>query len=183
MEFIPLELPEVVLMTPRRFRDDRGWFEETWSRRRMEDAGLALDFVQDNQSLSEPKGTLRGLHFQAPPFAQAKLVRCVAGAILDVAVDIRSGSPTYGRWVSAELTAENGAQLLVPRGFAHGFVTLMPNTAVCYKVDNFYDKASEGGIRFDDPDLAIDWGIDNSAAVLSEKDRILPSFAELDPVF
>nr|WP_255720805.1 dTDP-4-dehydrorhamnose 3,5-epimerase [Acuticoccus kalidii] len=176
-------MPDVLLITPRRFHDGRGWFEETWSQRRMDDAGLRLEFVQDNQSLSGPAGTVRGLHFQAPPYAQAKLVRCVAGAILDVAVDIRRNSPTYGRWVSAELTAENGAQLLVPHGFAHGFVTLKPDTSVCYKVDGYYDKDSEGGIRFDDPDVAIDWGIANEDAILSDKDRILPPFSELASVF
>lgn len=183
MEIVPLEIKDVVLFRPGRFQDDRGWFEETYNARRMAEAGLALDFVQDNQSLSRAVGTIRGLHFQAPPYAQAKLVRVVQGAIFDVAVDLRRASPTYGRWVGAELSAENGAQLLVPRGFAHGFVTREPDTAVCYKVDGFYDKASEGGIRFDDPDLAIDWGIDPAAAMLSEKDRELPAFGALGPIF
>lgn len=181
MDCTLLAIPDVVLLTPRRFADDRGWFQETWNRRTFEKAGLTLDFVQDNQSLSLKAGTVRGLHLQAAPFAQAKLVRVVAGAILDVAVDIREGSPTYGRWVSAELSAENGAQLLIPRGFAHGFCTLVENTEVCYKVDGFYDKASERGIRYDDPDLAIDWGFDGEI-MLSEKDKILPRLKDLGPV-
>lgn len=183
MEITPLELPEVLLIRPRRFGDDRGWFEETWNDKRLKEAGVDAAFVQDNQSLSRTPGTVRGLHFQAPPFAQAKLVRVAAGAILDVAVDIRRSSPRYGRWVAAELSAENGAQLFVPHGFAHGFITRTPDTVVNYKVDGYYDKASEGGIKFDDPDLAIDWGIAPSAAVLSEKDLVLPAFSAHVPVF
>ena len=183
MDISALDISDVVLLRPRRFGDDRGWFEETWNAKRMADAGLTLDFVQDNQSLSATKGTVRGLHFQAPPFAQAKLVRVVQGAILDVAVDLRRGSPSFGRWVCAELSAENGAQLLVPRGFAHGFVTLTDATAVCYKVDGYYDRASEGGIRFDDADLAIDWGLAPGEAILSAKDAVLPSFQDVGAVF
>lgn len=183
MEVTPLEIAEVLLIRPRRFGDDRGWFEETWNQKKLEQAGLDIRFVQDNQSLSRAVGTVRGLHFQAPPFAQAKLVRVAQGRVLDVAVDIRKGSPTYGRWVSAELSAENGAQLFVPRGFAHAFITREPDTVVCYKVDGYYDKASEGGIRFDDPDLAIDWGVDSDKAVLSDKDLALGSFRELTTVF
>jgi dTDP-4-dehydrorhamnose 3,5-epimerase len=183
METVPLAIPEVILVKPRRFGDDRGWFEETWQVRRYADAGIDATFVQDNQSMSVMPGTVRGLHFQAPPHAQAKLVRVARGAVVDVAVDIRKGSPTYGQWVAAELSEENGHQLFVPRGFAHGFCTRAPNTAVCYKVDGFYDRQSEGGIRFDDPDLAIDWGIDPEEAVLSDKDRVLPLLRELDDVF
>lgn len=183
MEIVPLDIPEVLLVKPRRFADARGWFEETWNARRFAEAGLDVAFVQDNQSLSVTPGTIRGLHFQAPPHAQGKLVRAVRGAILDVAVDIRRASPTYGRWVAAELTEENGHQLWVPRGFAHGFCTRAPDTAVCYKVDGLYDKESEGGIRFDDPDLAIDWQIAPQDAVLSDKDRALPTLAELGHVF
>lgn len=179
----PLEISEVLLIRPRRFADDRGWFEETWNQKRLVEHGLDVQFVQDNQSMSKTIGTVRGLHFQAPPHAQAKLVRVAQGSVLDVAVDIRTGSPTYGRWVSAELSAENGAQLFVPRGFAHAFITREPDTVVCYKVDGFYDKASEGGIRFDDPDLSIDWGIAFEAAVLSEKDFALGRLADLGPVF
>lgn len=183
MEIVPLAIPDVLLVKPRRFGDDRGWFEETWNARRFADAGLDIAFVQDNQSLSVSAGTVRGLHFQRPPHAQGKLVRAVRGAILDVAVDLRKGSPTFGRSVAAELTEENGHQLWVPRGFAHGFCTRSPDTAVCYKVDGFYDRESEGGIRFDDPDLAIDWGIAPHEAVLSEKDRALPAFREIGDVF
>jgi len=183
LDITPLEIPEVLLIRPRRFGDDRGWFEETWNRKRLADAGFTTVFVQDNQSMSRAVGTVRGLHFQAPPHAQAKLVRVAHGAILDVAVDIRTRSPTYGRWVAAELSAENGAQLFVPRGFAHAFCTRAPDTLVCYKVDGFYDKASEGGIRFDDPDLAIDWGIAPQDAILSEKDMALGAFRDLGPVF
>jgi len=183
MEAVPLDIPDVVLIKPRRFADDRGWFEETWNARRLAESGLEIHFVQDNQSLSVSPGTIRGLHFQVPPNAQGKLVRAVRGAVLDVAVDIRKGSPTYGRWVCAELSEENGHQLWVPRGFAHGFCTRVPDTAVCYKVDGFYDRECEGGIRFDDPDLAIDWGIPPHEAVLSDKDRVLPSLRELGDVF
>ena len=183
MQITSLDIGEVLLIKPRRFGDDRGWFEETWNQKRLADEGLVVDFVQDNQSLSRSVGTVRGLHFQAPPFAQAKLVRVAQGRVLDVAVDIRKSSPTYGKWVSAELSAEGGEQLFVPRGFAHAFITREPDTVVCYKVDGLYDKASEGGIRFDDPDLGIDWGIDPSKAVLSEKDLALGSFRDLLAVF
>lgn len=179
----PLAIPDVILFEPKRFRDERGWFEETWNARRLADAGLTLEFVQDNQSLSNNVNTIRGLHFQIAPYAQAKLVRAVTGAIIDVAVDLRTDSPTYGKWVSAELTADNGRQLLVPRGFAHGFRTLQPETIVAYKVDGFYDKASERGIRFDDPDLAVDWGGAFGDAILSEKDAVLPAFRDIGPVF
>lgn len=183
MQIIPLAIADVLLVQPRRFSDDRGWFEETWSARTMAAANLHHEFVQDNQSLSTAPGTVRGLHFQAPPHAQAKLVRVVQGAVLDVAVDIRRGSSTYGRWVAAELSAQNGHQLLVPRGFAHGFCTRAPDTAICYKVDGFYDKASEGGIRFDDPELGIDWGLPAEEVVLSEKDAQLPPFRDLGAIF
>lgn len=170
MEAIGTAIPEVIRLIPRRFGDARGWFCETWNARAMAAAGVDADFVQDNQSYSAETGTVRGLHFQAPPHAQGKLVRVVRGAILDVAVDARVGSPSYGRWVAETLSAANGAMLWVPRGFLHGFVTLEPDTEVSYKVDGFYDKASDGAVRFDDPDLAIDWGIDPARAVLSDKD-------------
>jgi len=183
MELVPLDIADVLLVKPRRISDERGWFEEAWNARRFAEAGLDVDFVQDNQSLSHRTGTIRGLHFQAPPHEQAKLVRAARGSILDVAVDMRKGSRTYGRWVAAELSEENGHQLFVPRGFAHGFCTRSPDTLVCYKVDGFYDRESEGGIRFDDPDLAIDWGIARSDAVLSDRDRVLPTLAELGHVF
>lgn len=149
----------------------------------METAGLVFDWVQDNHSHSAEAGTVRGLHCQAPPAAQTKLVRVVRGAVLDVAVDVRRGSPSYGAWVAQELSAQNGAQFLIPKGFLHGFVTLEPETDVLYKVDAFYDAASEGAVRFDDPDLDIAWGIDPSQAVLSEKDAAAPAFAEWQSPF
>ena len=149
----------------------------------MAEAGLAFDWVQDNQSYSAARNTVRGLHYQASPFAQAKLVRVVTGAVLDVAVDVRIGSPTYGQWVAEELSAETGAQLLVPRGFLHGFLTLTENTQVLYKVDAPYDAASDGAVRFDDPDLAVDWGIASDQAVLSDKDAAAARFADWDSPF
>jgi dTDP-4-dehydrorhamnose 3,5-epimerase len=164
----------VIRITPRRFQDARGWFSETWQRDRYAAAGIDVDFVQDNHSYSRPMGTLRGIHFQAPPFAQAKLVRCLRGRIWDVAVDLRAGSPTYGRSVAAELTAGRGEQLFVPAGFGHAFLTLEPDTEVAYKVDAFYDPASDGGIAWDDPDLAIAWPLPGAAPELSDKDARLP---------
>ena len=169
-------LPEVKILTPRRFGDARGYFSETWSAARMREAGLDFAFIQDNESLSATQGTLRGLHYQAPPFAQAKLVRVGQGAILDVVVDARRGSPTWGRWVAETLSAENGAQLLVPRGFLHGFVTLTPDTLVIYKVDNVYDAASDGSVAWDDADLGVDWGV--AEPVISDKDRKAPAFRD-----
>lgn len=183
MDVKRLAIEDVILIGPPRFGDDRGFFEETFNRRRYAEIGIDGDFVQDNQSLSRAVGTVRGLHYQVPPHSQAKLVRVAFGAILDVAVDIRDGSPTFGRWVSAQLSARNGAQLFVPRGFAHGFATLEPDTLVCYKVDGYYDKASERGLAFDDPDLAIDWLLPPEGATLSDKDRALPRLAELKSVF
>lgn len=177
----PLAIPDVLLITPRRHGDARGWFSETWSRRAFEAAGLAFDFVQDNQAFSARRGTVRGLHFQRPPNAQAKLVRALKGAIYDVAVDIRAGSPTYGRWVGATLTAEGGEQLLVPRGFAHGYCTLVDDTELFYKVDGPYAPADEGGLLWNDPALGIDWPVAAEDAVLSEKDRVLPVLADAPP--
>ncbi len=178
MQIRETALPEVKVLTPRRFGDARGWFAETWSAARLAEAGLAHAWVQDNESLSARAGTLRGLHYQAPPFAQAKLVRVARGAIRDVAVDVRRGAPGYGRWVAEELSAENGAQMLVPRGFLHGFVTLTDDTLVLYKVDNPYHAASDGAVAWDDPDLAIDWGLAPGAAILSDKDRAAPRLAD-----
>lgn len=175
-------LPGVVLLEPRRFGDARGWFCETFSTRAMAAAGLMTEFVQDNQSFSAAAGTLRGLHFQRPPHAQAKLVRCLRGAIRDVAVDIRRGSPTWGQWVAAELSAENGRQLLVPAGFLHGFVTLVPDTEVHYKCSAFYAPEAEGAVRWDDPDLAVDWGLAGPPQ-LSAKDAAAPALAALDSPF
>ncbi|MFG1344745.1 dTDP-4-dehydrorhamnose 3,5-epimerase [Xanthobacter autotrophicus DSM 431] len=181
--FTPLALPDVVLATPKRHGDARGYFSETYVKPLYAANGIAADFVQDNESLSELAGTVRGLHMQAPPFAQAKLVRVLAGAIFDVAVDVRKGSPTYGQWVGARLTAEGGEQLYVPHGFAHGFCTLAPATRVAYKVDAVYDKASERGIIWDDPDLAIDWTFGHGDRILSDKDRLLPRLKDFDSPF
>ncbi|MHB2166874.1 dTDP-4-dehydrorhamnose 3,5-epimerase [Alsobacter sp. R-9] len=175
--FEQLSIPEVILVRPRRFGDARGWFMETWSRSVFAAGGIDADFVQDNQSFSAQVGTVRGLHFQRPPTPQAKLVRVVRGAIFDVAVDLRRLSPTYGRWCAATLTAEGGEQLFVPRGFAHGFATLQPDTEVAYKVDGPYDPACDSGIAWDDPDLGIPWPVAPGAAVLSAKDRMQPAFA------
>ena len=177
----PLAIPEVLLITPKRHGDARGWFSETWSRRALADAGLAADFLQDNQAYSARKGTLRGLHFQKAPHAQAKLVRVLKGAIYDVAVDVREGSPTYGRWVAAELTAERGEQLFVPRGFAHGYCTLTEDCEIFYKVDGQYAPQTEGGVIWNDPDLAIPWPLDGEPA-LSDKDKLLPRLKDLGPI-
>lgn len=167
-------LPGVVIITPARHGDPRGFFSESWNRRRMEEAGIAIDFVQDNHSLSEQVGTVRGLHYQSPPHAQAKLVRCGRGALYDVAVDIRRGSPTYGQWVGVELTFESGRQLLIPEGFLHGFVTRAPMTEIIYKCSDYYAPDCDGAVRFDDPEIGIDWGIDPASAVLSAKDAKAP---------
>lgn len=164
----------VVRITPKRFQDARGWFSETWRRDRYFAAGIDVEFVQDNQSYSGPSGTLRGIHFQTPPFAQAKLVRCLRGRIWDVAVDLRAGSPTFGQWVAAELSAERGEQLFVPAGFGHAFLTLEPDTEVAYKVDAVYAPECDGGIAWNDPDLAIDWPLPGAAPELSDKDARLP---------
>ncbi|MBS0502391.1 MAG: dTDP-4-dehydrorhamnose 3,5-epimerase [Proteobacteria bacterium] len=164
----------VIRITPKRFADPRGWFSETYQRDRFKAAGIAVDFVQDNQSFSAPAGTLRGIHFQSPPHAQAKLVRCLKGRIWDVAVDLRNGSPTYGQSVAAELTAERGEQLFIPAGYGHAFLTLEPDCEVAYKVDDFYAPECDGGIRWDDPDLGIAWPLPVAAPELSEKDARLP---------
>jgi len=177
----PLALPEVLLITPRRHGDARGWFSETWSRKAMLEAGVDADFVQDNQAFSARRGTLRGLHFQMAPHAQAKLVRVLRGAIYDVAVDIRQGSPTFGRWVGAELTAERGEQIWVPRGFAHGYCTLTDDTELVYKVDALYAPRAEGGLIWNDPVLGIDWPLAVDV-VTSDKDKTLPRVKDLAPV-
>ena len=173
MEFEETALPGVILLTPRRFGDDRGWFCETWNRRTAQSGGINVDFVQDNHSMSADVGTLRGLHYQAPPHAQDKLVRCTRGAIFDVAVDIRVGSPHYGKWVGAALTAENGKQLFVPKGFLHGFVTTQPDTEVQYKCTDYYAPETDGAVRWDS--VGIDWGLEGDP-VLSAKDADAPAF-------
>ena len=178
-----LAIADVKLVTPARFGDDRGFFSETYNAERFKAAGIDADFVQDNHSLSARKGTVRGLHFQAPPFAQAKLVRVLRGAIVDVAVDVRKGSPTFGTWVSAGLSAENGVQIYIPRGFLHGFATLEPDTEIAYKVDNYYSKECDGAVLWSDQTLGIDWGVPVAEAVLSEKDAKAQSFADFETPF
>jgi dTDP-4-dehydrorhamnose 3,5-epimerase len=178
----PLALPDVLLITPKRHGDARGWFSETWSKATLAKAGIHHDFVQDNQAFSAARGTVRGLHFQRGPFAQAKLVRVLRGAIYDVAVDIRPDSATYGRWVAATLTAEGGEQLLVPRGFAHGYCTTAPDTELAYKVDNGYAPEAEGGLLWNDARLGIDWPIRDDEAVLNARDAGLPTLTDLGRV-
>ena len=173
----------VKVIKTRRFGDDRGWFSETYSASKMATAGIDAVFVQDNQSYSAFTGTIRGLHFQRPPHAQGKLVRCLKGRIMDYAVDVRRGSPTFGQYVAAELSAENGDQLFVPVGYAHAFVTLEPDTEVAYKVTDVYAPDCDGGIVWDDPDIGIDWPLPETGAVLSDKDRILPRLADFDSPF
>ncbi|MCB2114333.1 MAG: dTDP-4-dehydrorhamnose 3,5-epimerase [Parvularculaceae bacterium] len=177
------DLEGVLLITPKRFADARGFFSETFNAERFRRAGVADKFVQDNQSYSRLAGTVRGLHYQAPPRGQAKLVRVLKGAIIDVAVDARKNSPTYGRHVRARLSAENGAQLFVPCGFLHGFATLEADTEVAYKVSDFYSADHDGAVLWNDPALAIDWGIDPDKAVLSEKDAGAVSFANFNSPF
>lgn len=177
----PSKLDGVCLIRPNRFGDNRGWFMESYSKKDFEEAGLHYEFVQDNRSFTERKGTVRGLHFQRPPMAQAKLLSCLRGSILDVAVDLRPDSPTYKDWVGVILTAEDPTQLLIPRGFAHGFVTLTDNVEFQYKVDNFYSPEHDGGIRWNDPDIGVEWGV--SDPILSEKDMKSPFLRELGPVF
>jgi dTDP-4-dehydrorhamnose 3,5-epimerase len=173
----------VTLIHTRRFRDDRGWFSETFVDHRWRALGVDVGFVQENHSYSAPAGTIRGIHLQTPPHAQAKLVRCVRGAILDYAVDLRAGSPTYGAHVVAELSAENGDQLFIPVGFGHAFVTLEPDCEVVYKVSDYYAPECDGGIRWDCPMVGIDWKLDGTEPKLSDKDRKLPTLAEFSSPF
>jgi dTDP-4-dehydrorhamnose 3,5-epimerase len=177
LSITPLPLPGALLIRSKRFRDRRGRFAETYVKRDFVDAGLDVDFVQDNQSLSIEPGTIRGLHFQAPPMAQAKLVRVLRGRILDVIVDLRRSSTRFGKHISVELSEENGDQLFVPAGFAHGLCTLEPNTEVLYKVDAPYSAEHDGGIHWADPELAIPWPVTESSVVLSDKDRKLPALS------
>ncbi|MBZ0128475.1 MAG: dTDP-4-dehydrorhamnose 3,5-epimerase [Rhodobacteraceae bacterium] len=183
MQAEPTALPDVRLIRTRRFGDERGFFAETWNQRGFAEAGLDFPFVQDNESLSRDAGTLRGLHYQAPPYAQTKLVRVVAGSVLDVAVDVRVGSPHFGQSVAFLLSAENGHQLLVPRGFLHGFLTLESATHVIYKVDNFYNAEADGAVIWNDPDIAIKWGIDPDSVILSAKDAVAPRLADWQSPF
>ncbi|MGB3554423.1 MAG: dTDP-4-dehydrorhamnose 3,5-epimerase [Jannaschia sp.] len=180
MDVQPTAIPEVLLLTPRRFGDIRGFFAETWNARTFAAAGIDAAFVQDNHSLSEAVDTVRGLHFQAPPHAQAKLVRCGRGRLWDVVVDIRRGSPTYGDWVGAELSAERGEILWVPEGFAHGFATREPGTEIVYKCTDYYTPEADGAIRWDS--AGADWGL-SGEAILSEKDRTAPPLDGFDSPF
>lgn len=176
MKAIETSLKDVFILEPQVFGDARGWFMESWSQRKMAEAGLAVEFLQDNQSFSAQKGTLRGLHYQLNPMCQAKLLRCTRGKIFDVAVDIRKGSPQYGEWVGVELSAENKRQLFIPRGFAHGFITLTDDVEVQYKADNYYAPDCDGNIRWDDPEIGVEWPI--QPVILSDKDRTAPLLSE-----
>ena len=176
MQVTKTALDSVLILEPKVFGDARGWFMETWSARKFEAAGLNFNFVQDNQSYSAQRGTLRGLHYQTAPFAQAKLVRCTRGKLLDVAVDIREGSETFTKWVTVELTAENKKQLLIPRGFAHGFLTLTDDVEIQYKADNFYAPTCDGNIRWDDSEIKIDWPF--APTILADKDAKAPTLRE-----
>lgn len=176
MKVIETKLPGVRIIEPQVFGDARGWFMESWSQKKMEEAGIQVNFVQDNHSFSAQKGTLRGLHYQRSPMAQAKLLRVSRGAVFDVAVDIRRGSPTYAAWVGVELSAENYRQLFIPRGFAHGFITLTDDVEVQYKADNFYAPECDGSIRWNDPAIDVAWPL--APVVLSDKDAAAPVLAE-----
>lgn len=176
-------IPEVKVITPARYGDHRGFFSEVYNKRVLAEAGIKADFIQDNQAFSAQRGTLRGLHFQKPPATQAKLLRVLRGRVVDVAVDCRVGSPTFGRHVMVELSASDGTQVFCPRGFAHAVMTVEPDTEVTYKVDAYFAPELEAGIRWDDPDLAIAWPIPSHEVVLSDKDRAWPLLRELPPVF
>lgn len=175
-------IKDLVVIEPTVFGDERGYFFEAYSKTKFEGLGIDIEFVQDNQSFSK-KGTLRGLHYQNPPYAQTKLVRVLQGEIIDVAVDLRKDSPTYGKAYAVLLSAENKKQLLVPQGFAHGFSVISETASVLYKCDQFYNKESEGGVKYDDPSLSIDWGMDLTEAIVSEKDQVLPFIDECNSEF
>ena len=178
-----LEIPEVKLLSPRRYLDDRGFFSEVWNKKTLASDGIDLDFVQDNHSFSAEAGTLRGLHFQTPPHAQDKLVRCTRGRVFDVAVDIRRSSATFGKYVGVELSADNWLQLLVPKGFAHGFVTLEPNTEIQYKVTDYYAPECDACILWSDPAIGIEWPVDKRSVKLSVKDGNAPLLNEIEDLF
>lgn len=172
----------MLLLTPKRHGDHRGWFSETYVSRDLAKYGVNDAFIQDNQAFSAAKGTLRGLHMQIAPHAISKMIRCLRGAIFDVAVDVRAGSPTYGKWVGAELSSDNGAQLYVPRGFAHGYVTLTPDAEVFYKVDGYYAPTAERGLNWNDPAIGIDWPMPEGDLILNARDQTLPLLADFEPV-
>lgn len=181
MKIVATDIEDLFIIEPQVFGDNRGWFMESWSQKKMEEAGLFYNFVQDNHSFSALKGTLRGLHFQKGSSSQAKLVRCVRGAVLDVAVDLRKKSKTYKKWVGCILSEENKKQFLIPRGFAHGFLTLTDNVEFVYKADNYYDPQADRNIIWNDEEINIDWGIENP--ILSEKDKKAPKLSESDVDF
>ncbi len=181
MKITKTKLDGVVIIEPDVFGDNRGFFLESWNKKKMEEAGLFYDFVQDNHSKSTVKGTLRGIHFQKGDKAQAKLVRCVKGIVLDVAVDLRKNSPTFKQWVGVELNAENKKQLLIPRGFGHGFVTLTDDVEFLYKADNYYVPEADAGIRWNDPDIGVEWGV--KSPILSEKDKNNPFLKDCKELF
>jgi dTDP-4-dehydrorhamnose 3,5-epimerase len=183
MEVETTAIPAVKIVTPKKHGDARGFFSEVYNKSAMDKAGLHLDFVQDNHSFSGPVGTLRGLHFQTPPFAQDKLVRVGRGRILDVAVDIRRSSSTFGRYVAVELSADNWRQLLVPVGFAHGFVTLEPDTEVLYKTSAYYSAPHDRGLAWDDPEIGVKWSLPPGGATLSDKDRLWPQLKDATDLF
>ena len=183
MDIVPLAIPDLKLARPKRSGDARGWFMETYRRGRMADVGVTADFVQDNQSFSATRGTVRGLHLQKPPRAQAKLIRVLSGRIFDVALDLRGSSRTYGRHVAIELGAEDGVSLYIPPGFAHGFCTLTENVMVAYKVSDTYAPEAEAGVLWSDPALGIAWPVAGTEAVVSERDRRLPLLSALEPIF
>ena len=181
MNIIRTEISDVLIIEPKIFGDHRGWFTETYSKQKFKEFGVEIEFVQDNQSFSAQKGTLRGLHFQLNPKSQTKLIRCTKGQILDVAVDIRKGSPTYRKWVAVVLTEKNKKQLYIPKGFAHGFLALSDNVEVQYKVDEYYSQEHDRSIRFSDPEIGIYWGIEEP--ILSEKDASAPLLKDSDVNF
>lgn len=183
MQIEETALPDVKLIIPRRFEDDRGYFFESYNEATFSDNGVDIRFVQDNHSLSRSKGTVRGLHYQSPPHAQDKLVRASQGAIFDVAVDIRKSSSHFGRWIGVELSADNGKQLLVPKGFLHGFMTLSENCEVQYKCSDIYAPECDGAVRFDDDDIGISWPLSSGEAILSEKDAAASAFNQFDSPF
>ena len=178
MQITALSLPDIFYITPKRYGDHRGFFAETYRKDMLQEAGIEIDFVQDNMSLSSTKHTLRGLHFQKEPYAQDKLISVLQGSIIDVAVDIRKNSKTFGQHIVQELSAERGDQLLVPKGFAHGFLTLLENTLISYKVSDYYNMDADSGIAWDDPDLNIDWGLGKIQPILSQKDQTLQSLSD-----
>jgi dTDP-4-dehydrorhamnose 3,5-epimerase len=183
MDVFPQAIAPVIVLRPQRFEDERGFFCELYNQRLLQEHGIGGSFVQDNVSLSRRAGTVRGLHFQPPPSEQAKLISVLKGAVLDVVVDLRRGSPTYGRHVSVELSAENGLQMVAPKGFAHGFCSLLPDTLVHYKVDGYYDRDRDLGLRWNDPALGIHWPVDPQSATVSIKDREQPLLADIPAYF